>query len=61
MRNLSFVVVGLGGRHISGSGFCQSSRASSPHTAEAAFGAVDAPPFVRVGHNGHWVTTTWGC
>jgi hypothetical protein len=32
------------------------------HAAEAAaFGAVDAPPFVRVGHNGHWVTATWGC
>jgi len=29
--------------------------------AEAAFGAVEAPQFVRVGPNGYWITTTWGC
>jgi hypothetical protein len=31
------------------------------HVAEAAFRAVDAPQFVRVGHHGYWVTPPWGC
>ena len=60
MRNLSFIVVGLAAVTLAAPAFAKAHK-HPRHAAEAAFGAVDAPQFVRVGHNGYWVTTTWGC
>ena len=48
MRNLCRVVVGL--LALTSAGLA---------LAHAASGAVDALQFVRVGHNGYWIPTTW--
>jgi hypothetical protein len=60
MRHRSFIVVGLAAVTLAVPAFAQAHK-HRHHAAEAASRGVDAPQFVRVGHNGYWVTTTWGC
>jgi len=62
MRNVS-LVVGLAAVTI-GTPALAHSHNHSRHTVPipvAAARSFDEPRFVRVGPNGYWVTTTWGC
>lgn len=60
MRNLSLLAVALAAVASAAPALAHSHK-HPRHAAEAAFGAVEAPHFVRVGPNGYWITTTWGC
>ena len=74
MRNLSVVTVVLAAvlsaapafahshnhpRHTVAPAFAHSD--NHPRHTAAAFGAAETPHFVRVGPNGYWITSTWGC
>jgi hypothetical protein len=60
MRNLSVVTVVLAAVLSAAPAFAHSHNRPR-HAAEGAFGAIETPHFVRVGPNGYWITSTWGC
>jgi hypothetical protein len=60
MRNLSVVSMALVAVASSAPAFAHG-HSHPRQAAEAAFCALEAPQFVRVGPSGYWITTTWGC